>query len=160
MLYPQKLAEHMRLSKKAKLADTLVQQQQQAEEEPDVIKIGAVDRELVMKIAYGGSSSQVTAKAMQHEVSRQTVRRSIATGALALLLAQQTELENYEAEIKELVRAGGSLVRAVELVRWDETLQTLRLGSDLLEGGKVLRLGSDLFERGKVSIDCQRREDC
>ena len=67
-----------------------------------------------------------------HKVSRPTVRHVMGTAALALLESQLKDFQKFRAEINEVLEQGGQLKRVTELLRWDETVQTLTLESELL----------------------------
>ena len=93
-----------------------------------------LDRDTAMRIAFKSTADGVTARAAEHKVSRQTVRRAISTGAYSLMLAQQKELLDHETEILLIMEKGGRLERATDMLRWDETQQALCFQSELLEG--------------------------
>ena len=128
----------MRVAKKAKLADVLLLDDEGLEDGGDVFvgqgPHGAITREKAMSIAFDDKAYGVAARAEKNGVSCRTVRRAISAGALTLLAAQEADMQRYQQELSELIRRGGQIERVVDMLRWDETQQTLRFTSQLLQG--------------------------
>ena len=136
-LFHKALTKLMRASKKAKSADAVDEGDAEPPDPP--VCYGRNELLTIMDVGYGESRlNTIAGLAAKHKISRGSVRMMLSAAGLALLKAQQETLVRMVDQIQQLIMEGGRLVRAVEMVRWDETSQTMVINSDLLAGERSL----------------------